>query len=236
VTSWALSLRREQASALAKLHNLSGVEVGEANGLVWARGTGTDEDVARILASLPTSRFFEIVHRDRLRPRGRLLPTGRLPEVRWLTVSQWLSIRIPPAALPGELSRTAVLTLALGPGRSIDAHEVLLLCGVEAFREFLLLGPLHRVRPLRFVVNDASSEVLVRGRPLPSVPGERYVLADGIATPAGYRWSPSVGASVVRSWLGLGDGAIALWRADGGISEIREDAFASASRRAGRKL
>ena len=71
---------------------------------------------------------------------------------------------------------------------------------------------------------------------MPSVPGERFVADAGIATPVGYAWSPAVTVGVVRAWLGLRDGSIALWRSDGGISEIPEDAFASASRRAGRKL
>jgi hypothetical protein len=108
----------------------------------------------------------------------------------------------------------------------------------------LLRYPLHRLRPLRFVVNDACSEVLVRGKPLPSIPGERFVLQAGLATPVGLAWSPPVGPSVIRAWLGLRDGTMALWRADGGgrggsgggISEIAEDAFVAASRRAGRRL
>ena len=239
--SWALSLRRSQAKALARLHNVADVRIGDLGELVWARGTGTESEVEHILTRVPSSRFFEVVHHDRLRPRGRLLPTARLPDVRWVPLPEWLSIRIPTPALPGELSGSAELRLVVDhAGPTADSGEELLLCKVQAFREFLLRNPLHRLRPLRFVVNDARSEVLVRGNPLPSIPGERFVLQCGIATPVGRAWSPPVGASVIRAWLGLRDGTMALWRADGagggGISEIDEDAFVAASRRAGRKL
>ena len=273
-----MSLRRSQAKALARLHNVADVRIGDLGELVWARGTGTESEVEHILTRVPSSRFFEVVHHDRLRPRGRLLPTARLPDVRWVplpewlsiriptpalpgerrsvvhrlrrgrfgscTASEWPSIRIPTPALPGELSGSAELRLVVDhAGPTADSGEELLLCKVQAFREFLLRNPLHRLRPLRFVVNDARSEVLVRGNPLPSIPGERFVLQGGIATPVGRAWSPPVGASVIRAWLGLRDGTMALWRADGadgagggGISEIDEDAFVAASRRAGRKL
>ena len=210
---------------------------------MWARGSGTESEVEQILTQMPSSRFFEVVHHDRLRPRGRLLPTGRLPDVRWVPLREWLSFRIATPALPGELSGSAELRLVVDhAGPAADSGEELLLCNVEAFREFLLRNPLHRLRPLRFVINDACSEVLVRGKPLPSIPGERFVLQAGVATPVGLAWSPPVGASVIRAWLGLRDGTMALWRADGGglggggISEIAEDAFVAASRRAGRRL
>lgn len=162
------------------------------------------------------------------------MPTARLPDLAWVPLREWLIIELPTPAIPGTLS--GMTKLELGHARSARSGEELLWCRIDAFREFLLQSPLHRLGPLRFVVNDALSAVLVRGQPLPSIPGERFVLDGGIATPAGHAWTPPVGASVVRSWLGLRGGTMALWRADGGISEIAESDFAPASRRAGRKL
>ena len=240
MVAWALCLRRSEATVLAKLHRVGDVAVGEADdssGLVWARGAGSDVGLDGIVALVPTSRCYELLPGERLRPLGRLLPTGTLPKVSWVPLRQWLSIRAPSAALPGKLSGTATLRLVRDNSRRwCSGREEMLLCGVDVFREFLLRAPAHRLARLRFVLNDVTAEVLVRGEPLPSLPGDRFVLSDSVATPAGYAWSPAVGASVIRSWLGARDNTVSMWRADGSLSEIAQDAFVVASRPAGREL
>lgn len=232
--SWALCLSHRQAGTLAKLYDVRGVEIAELPELVWARGSGSENEIERILTLVPSSRFFEAFDDGRLRPRGRLLSTGRLPDARWMPLHEWLSFRVPTPGLPAELSRGAEVRLVPDPSPAAsDGHEVLLMCDAHAFRSFSSHAPGHRLEPLSFVVNDERSEVLIRGKPLPSVPGSRFVLRNGIAIPVGLTWSPLVGASVVRAWLGLSEHVIALWRPDVGISEIAEHAFVSAKRRAG---
>lgn len=239
MAGWALCLRRAEAKFLAKLHGVDDVKVGESDNprLVWAWGAGTDAELDRVLTLVPTARIYHLLERDRLRSPGKLLPTATLPNLAWVPLRKWLSVRIPSAALPGRLSSSAKLELIRDPSRRVHSDdEQMLLCGVEVFREFLLRAPAHRLARLRFVLNQSCAEVLVRGQPLPSLPGDRYVLNDGVVTPAGYAWSPPIGACVIRSWLGVRDDAIALWKADGGLSEIEEEAFVGASRSAGREL
>jgi len=237
MTTWALSLRRSEASVLSKLYGVPDVHVGEAGDVVWVRGTSTDSEVETLLERVPTSRLYEIVDDDRLKPKGRLLPTARLPRLSWVPLRDWLIVRVPTAALPGELQSHAALQLVPDPmARRSGAGEELLVCRVEAFREFLLWSPAHRLAPLGFAVDEARGEALVRGKPLPSIPGERFVVEGGVAVPAGQGWTPAVSPGVVRTWLGTREGTLALWRADGTIGEIDEDAFVSASRRAGRVL
>jgi hypothetical protein len=239
MTEWALMLQRRESAALAKLYPLGGVSIGEPAGdaVVWARGTGTDAELDRVVAAVPVGRFYEVVPGERLRPRGRLLPTTRLPDVHWVPLRQWLSVCTPAAALPGDIDEGCKLELVRNPsGRVQLTSEQMLLCRVDELKEFLLGAPEHRLTPLRFVVNAVRGEALVRGEPLPSIPGQRYSLEGGVATPVGYAWSPMVGTSVIRTWLGLSDGVLALWTKDGGISEIAEDTFVAASRRAGHVL
>lgn len=230
-------MRRSEATVLSKLYGVPDVHVGEAGGIVWVRGSGTGSEVESVLERVPASRFYEIVRDDRLRPLGRLLPTRRLPRLPWVPLRDWLVVRAPVAALPGEISMRAELELVFDPGAAPrGTGEEMLVCHVDAFRAFLLRAPAHRLRPLRFAVDESRGDVFVRGEPLPSLAGRRYVLEGAIATPAGTVWSPRVGTSVVRAWLGIGEDTIALWRADGSIGEVTEDAFAPASRRAGREL
>jgi hypothetical protein len=227
MTDWVLLLRRTQASGLARLLDAPDVEVAELADLLWVRGRGSEEDVARVRSLLPGGRFFELLEPDRLRPPGRLVPTARLPEARYRPLRSWLSLSLPPVALCGETSRTVGLRLV--PGRGPRGEE-LLLAHADRFRDFLSQAPSFRIAPLRFAVNG-ESEVLVRGTPLPSIAGERFVSCGGIAVAAGWTWTPALGVPVLRSWLGLAPGTLALWRADATIAEVSLSSFAPANRR-----
>ena len=74
--------------------------------------------------------------------------------------------------------------------------------------------------------------MIVRGTPLPPLPGERWVECEGIATPAGWRWSPAVEAAIVRAVFGLQPGDLALWQTDGTWQRVRAAEFTAASRAA----
>ena len=74
--------------------------------------------------------------------------------------------------------------------------------------------------------------MIVRGEPLPPLPGQRWVDREGIAVPAGWRWSPPVEAAIVRAVFGLEPGDFALWQTDGTWQRIRAADFTPASRAA----
>lgn len=228
---WAFCFRRAQAPRIARLreHALGRVEVGEAGDLVWARTEGTRDQMEKLLARLPAAELFEVMDEDRLRPLGRLVPTKRLPSVGFAPVEASLELRIPAAKLPGELDDEASVVLRLAPTSAPHEGETLLLGGLAALRAWVDEAPAHRLVPLVFVVNEAG-EVLLRGKPLPSMPGERFLLRGGVATPVGLTWAPALAPGVVRRWLGLENGAIALFRRDGSLSEIPERAFAPLGR------
>jgi MoxR-vWA-beta-propeller ternary system domain bpX2 len=230
VGTWVCSLARSRGDRLARLVEFADIEIAELGDLLWVRGLRGDEAVAPIVELLPAARFFELVETDRLRPIGRLVPTARLPAATtFLPLRRWLELRVPPVALPGETNDAVELRLV--PGKAKGGGEELLLTPIETFRAFLSDAPSHRLRPLRFAVNG-TGEALVRGRPLPSIPGARYLSRGGVAVPAGWMWTPAVGLSVVRSWLGLAPSTLAIWRVDGTVGEVAESLFAPATRRA----
>jgi hypothetical protein len=205
--------------------------VAELGDTLWVRGSKKDVDAEPVLSLLPAARFFDLIEPDRLRGHGRLVPTMRLPPTRFQPLRAFLSLRVPALALPAESSKAVELRLVPGraPGQPSRLEE-LLLARIESFREFLSEAPSHRLSPLVFALNGRG-EALIRGTPLPSIPGERFLSRDGIAVPAGWVWTPTVGYSVLRNWLGLAPSTLAVWRVDGTISEVSKSLFSPASRR-----
>ena len=226
--SWVLNVHRSRASALARLYPLPSVSAAEAAELVWVRGQGGDEELARVMTLVPQGRFFTLVPPDRLRPHGKMVPTARLPDLRWEDLRRWLSVRVPHAAMAGPTPAAAALRLV--PGVRTDVPEEMLLCAVDTLSSWARHAPIHRLTPLSFVTAD-DARALVRGAPLPSIPGERFVVGERIATPAGFVWRPAVAPQVLQSWLGLSESSIALLFRDGSIAELRESLFAPVTRR-----
>ena len=80
-----------------------------------------------------------------------------------------------------------------------------------------------------------DGRVLVRGSPLPPLPGIHWVEMDGICVPAGHAWSPEVEPAVVRQLLKLEYGDLALLREDGTWDRVAADDWVRASRSALRR-
>ena len=79
-----------------------------------------------------------------------------------------------------------------------------------------------------FAIND-NGDVLIRGQPLPPIPGDRLVEVEGIVVPAGWTWSPALAASVLRQVCGLETGELALLHPDGGWERVSASCFVRAS-------
>ena len=90
------------------------------------------------------------------------------------------------------------------------------------------------VRTAVLDVGPKDGRVVLRGKPLPPIPGKRLVEVEGIAVPCGFAWTPPVDAEVVREILGLLPGDLALLEADGTHERIESSAFVPGSRAAAR--
>lgn len=214
---------RAQASRIARFRDHAPLAVvGEIGDVVWARTEGSREEAEKLLALVPAAEVFEVLEGDRLRPLGRLVPTKRLPPLTFAPIDTKLFFELPRAKIPG--SAGGEVSLRLAPGTSASGGETLLLGTLDDLHAFVDEAAAHRLVPLTFVVNDAG-EVLLRGSPLPSMPGERFLLRGGVATPVGLAWVPALAPGVLREWLGLEASSLALFRRDGSLSEIPERAF-----------
>jgi hypothetical protein len=85
-----------------------------------------------------------------------------------------------------------------------------------------------RLRPLQFAAS--GNQALIRGQPMPPLPGCRYVIHGGIAVPAGFHWDPPVSREVLRRRLNVGADALAVWHEDGTFTPVLLEQMIAATR------
>jgi len=228
--AWAITLHKTHAGSLGALRLLPGIDVAQSGDGIWVRGKTINDELDRELLKLPTQQRFEVIGQDQLRPVGSRIPTGQLPSLQWTPLAQWLSVRLPPAALAGEVRERVALQLV----RSTQPREpTVFLTDLESWTKFATRAPEIRLRHLQFAVAD-DDRVLVKGSPLPSIPGKQFVDHDGVAVPVGFGWSPALDAAVVRRLFGVGEGGLAVWHEDGTLTLLSSEQFVPATRSAAR--
>jgi hypothetical protein len=226
--SWAIRIARDDAASLAGLRLLPGLEIGEIDELLWLRGRAGDEQLDARLAALPASGRYEWLAPNQLRLVDHRIPSERLPDLHWQPLNVWLQVESPDAALPATEPNPVPLRLA----RSTDERDPdLLLTNLAVWKSFGTSAAQVRLDRLEFAADD-HGQVLVRGRPLPPLPGVRYVSHGPIAIPAGYSWQPAVGADVLARVFGASEGALVLWNEDGTMTRLHAEQFVPAMRSA----
>jgi hypothetical protein len=225
---WAIRIAPEDAGTLGRLRLAAGVEVGETSEAIWLRGQQADEGLDARLAGLPAADRYEWVAPNQLRAIDQRIPTARLPAVSWEPLAKWLQIKTPTTALPGQSIAAAPLRLVRS---SVEREPELLATSLSEFTQFASTAAQVRLERLQFAAN-AEGAVIVRGRPLPPLPGRRFVLQGGVAVPAGFAWQPAVSAEVLARRFGVSGEALILWSEDGTIARLHSEQFVTASRSA----
>ena len=226
---WAICIDREDVEALASLRLVRGIEVGEDGPVIWLRGKQGDQQLASRLLRVPSRQRYEWLIPNQLRQLDRRIPLERLPDLRWQSLDAWLQVEMPAVALPGN--QPAAISLRLVRS-TLEREPELLLTVIEEFIRFGATAAQVRLNRLQFAAN-IDGQVLVRGLPLPPLPGHRFVLhAGSVAVPAGLSWQPAVGVDLLMRCFQVSGGALVVWNEDGTITRFHSEQFVPASRSA----
>ena len=227
---WALRLPAASAHAVGLLRLRPGILVTEAGDWLWLRGDGLDDELDLELRKVPGAVRFTVGDDDAVTEFGRRLPADVLPGSQWSELSAWLAPFPQPAALPGVLSAKAPLSIVRG---AVELPATVLVTTVIAVAEYATSAAAVRLNRLQLAA-AADGRAVLRGDPLPPLPGRRYADEDGVAVPCGFALVPQLGAAALRALLGLGDGDLALFHEDGTYEHVAASSFTRATRGAAR--
>jgi hypothetical protein len=227
--AWAVHMPRESVAALARLRSIPALGVCETTDGLWLRGPQLEEPLDRQLRLIPGARRFAIVEEGQLVAEGNLVPLGQVPEGPWALLGEWLQVSLPAAAQTGRIALEPI-ALSLVPAAA-EREPVLLETTLSQLADYATTAPQWRIDRWTFAATKEGG-VIVRGTPLPPIPGTHWTLDDGIATPAGLTWLPPVEAAVLRQVMSLAEDEIALMCADGTWNRIAADHWVRASRSA----
>ncbi|MBL9127259.1 MAG: hypothetical protein JNL97_06420 [Verrucomicrobiales bacterium] len=207
---------------LARYRRLPGFEITRTEHALWLRTHDAGPEPSptrRLLAAMPARERFLWLPDDTLRRPDRRIPEAVLPSTSWEPIARWFPVEMPVAAWPAP--PPSGMALRLVP--SADEREPeLVLVDLRDLAVFVRTAPRIRLAPLRYAAS-ARSQALVRGRPLPPVPGTRFVLHDGVAVPAGFFWDPPVSSAVLAECLAPPTGGLVLWHPEEGLAALHPE-------------
>ncbi len=225
---WVAEVDKVYARELARLRLLANVEIGETEEGFWLRGTCPIEDAAVALSSIPHVQLYHVEAGGGLRPVGLRLVAKQLPTIEFRSLSKSVAAVLPRAAYPD--SRVSSIQMSLVRSDR-EQRSVLLETSLAEWSEYASSAPQVRLNRWAFAVS-AEGRVLVRGEPLPSLPGRHYWLSEGVAIPIGWTCQPAISGPVLSQVLSRHDGHLILLNEDGTMESIANDAFVHATRSA----
>lgn len=228
--TWAARGANSATADLATLRAVPGLLVC-ADERQWWLSSGAElpslgEDLRRTLLQIGGTELFQVQAGRTLVPWRGTVPVGSLPDGPWCALGEWLTVELPQPRWAS--AAVAPLELTLVPSPAMQAAEALLVKLAE-WAAYVRPAPQVRLDRWEFAA-CGDGRVLVRGTPLPPLPGAQCCDRGGILTPAGWQWSPPIPAGMVRTLLGVKGRDVVLWLPETGWELIPEEAFVAARR------
>lgn len=227
ISAHVLTLPEAEASSLGELRLAEGIEVAEAAGIVWLRIATASQIAPETLLKIPARERRVLSADGKLYAAGKRLPEGRLPTgLQWTPLRDWLKIKSPKVSPPAKV--VAKSDLRLKPGGELRDAAALLL-ELAAFEKYAAAASELRLSRGKFAVR-ADGYMLVLGTPIPSLPGTRFSVEEGIAVPLGWHWEPQLSAKVVAKLFKLRPDDLVLWESDEKCCIIRAEQWLPVTR------
>jgi hypothetical protein len=226
--AWVIRFRSNETRYLYDLRRASGLHILADREFLWLRGDSSDASLARRIQSIPGAEWFAIGSDEQLTRRDETVPCERLPVGRWMPLLDWLDLKLPTAGFAPRVQERVMLKLV----RSNQLAEAnCLQTNWQVWHDYALTAPQIRLNQLGFAVS-IEAKVLIRGKPVPPIPGQRFSESDGVIVPVGWRFEPDIEPLAVRQVLELDDSEMALFSQDGSYERLPESAFVQATRSA----
>ena len=227
-TPWTVCLPADEAEHLGKLRLINGLSILVDGASVWVRGEYLDDELNQRIRSIPNAERF-IIQADRQLTRpGETVPSAQLPDGYWQPLRSWLSLKMPVAGFAAQTDQRVMLKLVRST-RPMLAN--LMQTSWERWLAYAITAPAVRLSRLGFAVSE-NADVLIRGTPLPPIPGRLFIEDNGVIVPIGWQFDPNVGSNVVRKVLNLDETEMALFSEEGSFERVPVSAFVQATRSA----
>ena len=226
---WLIVLPASESAVLAQLRLWPGVSVLANEDGIHVAGEQLDEEQQRTLLSLPALDRFLIQDSGVLFRPGERTPSGVRPEGNWIPIRDCVGTALPVARI--ATARVPRVELEIVPATGQHQSPGLLMTTRESWIAWGSTAPQARLERLAFAASD-DGRILVRGTPLPPVPGDQLVEQDDIAVPAGWTWRPAIDAESIRRMLDVAKNSLLVLNRDASFEVLAADDFVPAHRSA----
>ncbi len=136
----------------------------------------------------------------------------RLPDLAWKALDAVSRPNVENPGLPAIVSQKSTIRLHVSKSAPLDPNG--LRVALPTLAEWAERAPQIRLKHLSFACGY-DGDAVIRGTPIPSLPGSRFFEQNGVAAPLGQAWDPPVPPNVLSQAMNLAPGDLGLLRADG---------------------
>lgn len=222
-------LKREDQETLGSIRTFPNLFIATDKQKIWLKGIPLEKANAPIIQSLPAIESYYLDNENRLFPIGKKTPVGKLEEKEWQTIKEFLEIELPTSLLPGKTNKKYEIKIK----HTEEVKEsVALLTDLRTWKTYAETASIIRLEKLKYAVSE-NNEVLIIGKPLPTIPGQEFWQRKSILIPNGKDFEFSLVASLLLEEIETEKGDIILFQEK--FTKISQSEFQKASRSSIRK-